>query len=191
MTLLQVFSEDFKTWLILRFLLKITSSVEQIWCFARFGPFLWFKKREKHPWRNFTFSKIAGIILSPMVRSLFWYSYSSQSIVFNECKLCKLGFNWLLVFWQLIISESYHGSPHVLSQVPVFCQASAVVLNYKLVHLPCWSIVTPDMYWTCTVPKFCLQVVKLLVHVTIPADYFYEGTAYTIIYNLMPFHVYC
>ena len=31
-----------------------------MWCVARFGSILQFKKREKHPWRNVNFSKVAG-----------------------------------------------------------------------------------------------------------------------------------
>ena len=38
---------------------KLFSSLS-VQCFARFLPFVQFKKREKHPWRSVTFSKVAG-----------------------------------------------------------------------------------------------------------------------------------
>ena len=31
-----------------------------MWCVAQFGTILQFKKREKHPWRNVDFRKVAG-----------------------------------------------------------------------------------------------------------------------------------
>ena len=32
-----------------------------MWCVAGFLPFIQFKKREKHPWKSVTFSKVAGL----------------------------------------------------------------------------------------------------------------------------------
>ena len=41
-----------------------------MWCFARFVPFAQFKKREKHPYRSVTFSKVAGFSLQLKVTLL-------------------------------------------------------------------------------------------------------------------------
>ena len=38
-----------------------------MWCYARFAPFVQFKKRKKHPWKSVTLSKAAGFILQ-----LYW-----------------------------------------------------------------------------------------------------------------------
>ena len=38
------------------------SYLKHIRCFARFGTIFTIKKGEKHPWRNVTFSKVAGLL---------------------------------------------------------------------------------------------------------------------------------
>ena len=44
-----------------------------MWCFARFGTFVQFKKREKHPWRSVIFSKVAGFLLKvTLLYVCFW-----------------------------------------------------------------------------------------------------------------------
>ena len=52
-----------KLGLIFQTVVLFYSTYPYMWCFAGFVPFLKFKKREKHPWKSDTFSKVAGFNL--------------------------------------------------------------------------------------------------------------------------------
>ena len=112
------------------FLLKVVNyfcKKIHMWCFARFGTFVQFKKREKHPWRSVIFSKVAGFLLKV---TLLYVCFSR----FFNCKWYQIAqriticLTWSWRLWPEKCPVSLITSGIILMQI-LYCNSITKSLN--------------------------------------------------------------